>query len=89
MQSDNTDEELQKDCAVTLALLGNALLPEESIEAALNTVKEVKLSPAAQNLKIQFIGVVSYFCSLAKVLWFAPLRGSAGFMFYLYLKYVL
>lgn len=45
MQSDNTDEELQKDCAVTLALLGNALLPRESIQAALDIVKEVMNSP--------------------------------------------
>ncbi|CAN7938235.1 unnamed protein product [Ixodes hexagonus] len=44
MQSDNTDEELQRDCAVTLALLGNALLPRESIQAALDIVKEVMSS---------------------------------------------
>uniref|UniRef100_A0A023GM02 Putative proteasome activator complex subunit ixodes scapularis proteasome activator complex subunit n=1 Tax=Amblyomma triste TaxID=251400 RepID=A0A023GM02_AMBTT len=45
MQSDQTDEELQKDCAVALALLGNALLPPESIRAALATVGEVVQSP--------------------------------------------
>ncbi|XP_065305913.2 proteasome activator complex subunit 4A-like [Dermacentor albipictus] len=45
MQSDQTDEELQKDCAVALALLGNALLPPESIRAALATIGEVIKSP--------------------------------------------
>lgn len=45
MQSDQTDEELQKDCAVALALLGNALLPPESIRAALATIREVVKSP--------------------------------------------
>lgn len=46
VQSDTTDEDLQKDCAVTLALLGNILLPRKSIQAALDAAKGVMKSPS-------------------------------------------
>ncbi|XP_077536244.1 proteasome activator complex subunit 4-like [Haemaphysalis longicornis] len=45
MHSDKTDQELQKDCAVALGMLGNVLLRPESIQAALDTISEVMRSP--------------------------------------------
>ncbi|XP_064483757.1 proteasome activator complex subunit 4-like [Ornithodoros turicata] len=46
VQSETTDEDLQKECAVTLALLGNILLPSKSIQAALDIIKDVLKSPS-------------------------------------------
>lgn len=74
MQSDQTDEELQRDCAVALALLGNALLPPESIRAALATIGEVMQSPlwhsrAASCNLLQFLVFTNLFTMQSRPEW--------------------
>ncbi|XP_022243744.1 proteasome activator complex subunit 4-like [Limulus polyphemus] len=44
MQSDTTDDELQKECTVALAVMGQAVLQLEVLEAAISTMKQVRES---------------------------------------------